>query len=60
MKLFPCVIECLSPHGLEHSAQEGVDYCRFRLIKNEEELQQHMGKEIRIIANQVWGECGPL
>ena len=48
---FPMVIEYLEPHGLEPYALEGVDYYRYKLIQNANQLP--LDSAFKIIATSV-------
>lgn len=50
---FPVVIEFTEPPTLIHpSPTEGVNYCKYLLVRNPEELP--LGKAFKIIATRVW------
>lgn len=51
MNNFPIVIEITEPHGLEHGAEEGVDYFRYMLITSPDKLPS--GVAFKIIATSV-------
>lgn len=50
--MYPIIIEYTGPHGLEPSAVEGVDYCKYKVVYNDLGLPKDAS--FKIIATNVW------